>query len=193
MTPSPRSARTSHSSRSHSPSTTSSRCFSMARRQPLCRSGSRHREMPPAWCRAVQREQPSADARAAKPCGGHPVSALSMRRCRLQSLHAKAAGAMRVFKNRRAHAIIADDGRNRARVTSSRDGSGVCGANRPSCTLLDRPASAVSSRETTAACGGCAAISSCRSLSRNLRSVEGTAGRSTHWCVSASFQPHAAR
>ena len=66
---------------------------------------------------------------------------------------------------------------NRASVTSSREGSGVCGANSPSCTLLDWPASAVSVSATTAACGGCAPISSCSSLSRNLRSVEGSAGR----------------
>jgi hypothetical protein len=88
----------------------------------------------------------------------------------------------------------------RAIVTSSREGSGICGAKSPSCTLLDCPASAVRVSESTAAGGGCAAISSCSSLSRNLRSTEGNAGRITRLCsrppssfISTSARPATVR
>ncbi len=68
---------------------------------------------------------------------------------------------------------------SRASVTSRRDGSGVGGEKRPSCTFDCCPASAVNVSEATAACGGCAAISSCSSFNRNFRSLDGMAGRIT--------------
>ena len=78
---------------------------------------------------------------------------------------------------------------SRAMVTSSREGSGVCGVNSPNCTVLDCPASALRLNECTAACGGCAANSSCSSFNRNFRSAEASAGRIVPLCVrpSASF------
>ena len=63
----------------------------------------------------------------------------------------------------------------RAIVTSNRDGSGVCGAKSPSCTLLDCPASAVSVKDShpspVAAPDRSSATGSSRSFSRSQHGI----------------------
>ncbi len=90
---------------------------------------------------------------------------------------------MRIFEYRRAHALLAHHrAQSRQRHIQPR-GLRRLRREQSQLHLALRPASARSVSRTTAACGGCAPISSCSSLSRNFRSVDGTAGRIAHPCV----------
>ena len=105
------------------------------------RSCSRHRGMPQASSRAVQREPAQVAACAARPFVDvlqwmqmflSPTEKPSMRK-----LPARCVSSSTGEPTRSSPTMAF----SRASVTSSREGSGVCGAKSPSCTLLDCPAS----------------------------------------------------
>ena len=134
-----------------------------------------HRGMPQASSHATRREPARAASCAARPCGRDLASVRlpSVEKPSIRKLPARCVSSSTGEPTRSSPTMAL----SRASVTSSREGSGICGANRPSCTLRDCPASAESASETTAAGGGCAPISSCSNFSRNLRSVVASAGR----------------